>query len=110
MGKNNSKKNDNGNEKSIEDKSGAKRELKFSPQSTQGKSKFASYSLVREHLINSIQQKLDKGVNVADAIMDGKLIDWDDEAPELQISESTDPVTYKKETKKFETMYEKNVD
>ena len=109
MGKNANKKSDT-KEKSSEDKVSSEREMKFAPQAVIGKTKYASYATVREHLINSVQQQLDKGVDIADAILDGKLTDWDKNAPELQESDSTDPLIYKKETKKFETTYEKEVD
>jgi len=66
------------------------REMKFSPQSTAYRGKFATNATVKEHVIQEIQKKYKNGSDVAKSLRDNKLIDIVKMKPVRKVSNDTD--------------------
>ena len=87
----------------------SERELKFSPQSTAYRGRFATNATVKEHVIQEIQKKYKNGSDVAKSLRDGNLIDIKGLKPIRSVSLNPDAMQRSIEQGGFDIDYQEEL-
>ena len=94
----------NGNKSAKQEK-----EYLFAPK-TQGQgNKYATFTSVKEKIVQEAQKKFKYGSDVAKSLKDGKLIDLSTSKPKMKLSLETDSAKQKVEQRMYEIDYQEEV-